>query len=196
MSTSITRRTAEVPVFQGDDVAVIEEAEAAYNRAESLRRLAEVRTPSGRLDGGGEDTLSESTTAAIEAARAYDAAVEDALPRAVTVKVQALGRKTYRGLLAAHPPRNDNDGDAQVGFNRDDFFDALLEHFDGETGERTILAPDFKSKNELTAWLDELSDGVYTELGVTAVRLNQGGSPDPKASLTSQAEQMYGATSK
>jgi hypothetical protein len=194
-STSISRRTAQVPIFQGADVAVIEEAQVEYNRAESLRRLAESQQ-SGTRRMSEPAATQELTDAALAAAKVYDAAVADALPRAVMATVTALGRRSWRNLLAEHPPRDDNQGDDALGFNESTFLDAVLEFWDGETGERSVTVPQFDSRNALVEWLDNLSDGVFTELGYAAVRVNQGGSPDPKASLGSQAAQMYRATSR
>lgn len=181
MSTAITRRTAEVPIFQGDDLAAIEQAEIDFAHAEADRKSG----PAGRLN--------PDTSNAQEAADKFDALVKEAMTRAVKVKVQAIGRK-YRHLLVEHPPRADNATDEQYGFNETTFFDALLEYFDGETGDRTIIEPPFTSRQELVDWLNGLTDGQFTELAATAVRVNQGGQPDPKASLGSRAAQMYAAT--
>ncbi len=181
MSTTITRRTAEVAIFQGDDLAAIEQAEIDFAHAEKERQAG----PSGRLN--------PDTSDAQEAAEKFDALVADAMTRAVKVKVQAIGRK-YRHLIAEHPPRSDHENDENWGFNESTFFDALLEHYDGETGDRTIVEPRFESKNALVAWLDELTDGQFTELATAAGRVNQGGQPDPKASLGSRAARMYAAT--
>lgn len=193
MSNAITRRSKNIPIFQGDDVLLIEELDAEYRRVEALRNLAENQK---RIRLADPSPSADANEALLAAAKAYDDAVAEALPRAVMATVTAVGRKTWRRLLAEHPPREDNEGDEALGFNEDEFPDALLEHFDAETGERSITAPEFNSKAAVTAWLDELSDGVFMEIWTTAVRLNQGGSPDPKASLESQVERMYVETSR
>lgn len=196
MSNTISRRTAEVPIFQGADVSVIEEARLAWNRAEAQRQMNEtLARPSARMAPDDEGS-QEAAKAAQDAADAYDAAVADALPRAVVAKVQAIGGKAYRHLRAEHPPRPDDEDDETLGFNRSTFLDALLEFFDGETGEKTLVYPEFSSKNALVAWLDDLSNGVFSDLADAAVIVNQGGSPDPKVSLGSQVAQMYAATSQ
>lgn len=196
MTSAISRRAAEVPIFQGDDVSVIEEARLAWNRAESQRQLAESVMRSSKRLTPEDEGISEATKAAQAAADAYDAAVADAMPRAVIAKVQAIGGKAYRHLRAEHPPRADDEDDETLGFNRVTFLDALLEFFDAETGEKSLVSPDFGSKNALVEWLDNLSDGTFRQLADAAVIANQGGSPDPKVSLGSQAAQMYGAISQ
>jgi hypothetical protein len=181
MSTHlISRRTEQVPIFQGDDAAAIEQARRDFNRVAA----AEVRPPLRQGD----------PTPVQEAAEAYDAVVADALPRAVMATVRALGRRAYRHLRAAHPPREGNDGDRDLGFNEDTFLDALLEYFDA--GEKTIAEPDFANRESLIAWLDDLNDGNFTQLAEAAVRVNEGGSPDPKDSLGSRVSRLYDVTSK
>lgn len=179
MSTLIKRRTEQVPIFQGDDAAVIEAARQDFNRA----ALAEPVT-SRRLN---------DASPIQEAADAYDAAVLEALPRAVMVTVQALGRKAYRHLLGQHSPREENETDQALGFNESTFLDALLEYWDA--GEKSIVDPEFGSRESLVEWLDNLNDGVFTQLAEAAVRVNEGGSPDPKASLGSRVARLSVATS-
>lgn len=181
MTNTITRRTEEVPIFQGDDAAKIEAARQEFNRV-----AASEVAPSGRLN---------DPSPLQDAADAYDAAVADALPRAVIATVQALGRKAYRTLLAEHPPRDGNETDATLGFNEATFMDALLEFFDTETGEKSVVAPEFNARQPLVDWLDNLNDGTFTQLAEAAVRVNEGGSPDPKASLGSRVARLSAATS-
>lgn len=179
---SITRRSEQVPIFQGDDAAYVEAARQDFNRAASQEPMAARRL-------GDSSPLQE-------AAEAYDAAVADALPRAVMVTVQALGRKAYRRLLAEHPPRDGNEDDETLGFNQDAFTEALLEYFDLQTGEKTVTEPQFMSAAALVTWLEDLNDGNFAQLASAAVRVNEGGSPDPKASLGSQVARLSAVTSR
>lgn len=181
MSTSISRRTEDVTIYQGDDASVIEKA------LRDVNRVAEDQVaPTGRLN---------DPSPLQEAADAYDAVVVEALSRAVTATVQALGRKAYRGLLAAHPPREGNETDAQLGFNESTFSDALLEFFDAETGEKSVIAPEFSGRQPLIDWLNDLNDGTFSQLAEAAVRVNEGRSPDPKDSLGSRVARLFDATS-
>ena len=180
-NTSVQRRTETVPIFQGDDAAAIAAALADVNRATAMEAV-------------GARRLNEVSPAQ-EAAEHYDEVVAEALPRAVTAMVRALGRKQYRQLRAEHPPREDDEGDEEAGYNREALHDALLEYYDPETGETTVIAPTFGSKQTLVAWLDDLSDGNFVQLAMAAVRVNEGGSPSPKASLASQIGRMFNAIS-
>lgn len=177
----VSRRTHDVPVFQGEDARRVDEATRAFN--EELGKTTRTALREG------------DATPLDEAAKALDDAKEAGLPNAVIVTVQSLGRKTYRTLKAECPPRDDNKDDEQAGVDLTKFADLLLEHFDGETGERTIVAPDFRSKGELVAWLDEVSNGTFEELFDAAIGVNEGRNPDPKASATSLVERLSGATS-
>lgn len=183
--TTIKRRTETVPIFQGDDAAAIAEALADFNRATAAEALG--RSGSRRLT---DDSPVQA------AADHYDAVVAEAEPRAIRATVQALGRKAYRRLLAENPPREDHEDDANLGYNPVGLHDAILEFFDLETGEKTVMVPEFASKNALVDWLDDLNDGNFTQLAAAAVRVNEGGSPSPKASLGSQVERMFAATSQ
>lgn len=83
------------------------------------RRLLEVQHEQeihGSLDGGGERELAE----AIEATR------QQMLEHSLTFRLRALPRRRYSALEAEHPPREDNDADRALGFNRDTFYEALL----------------------------------------------------------------------
>lgn len=176
----VSRRTEQVPIFQGDDAAIIETARQDFNRV-AAAEVAPV------LRQGDASPLQE-------AADAYDKVVADALPRAVMATVRALGRKAYRHLLAAHPPREGNDVDQALGFNESTFLDALLEYFDA--GEKSVIKPDFATRESLVEWLDNLNDGTFTQLSEAAVRVNEDRSPDPKASLGSRVARLSAATSR
>lgn len=178
MSNAVEPAWRDVPLFQGSD-------------AERIRQLREDFT--NVITTAGPRRLTESPT--LDAAKAYDDAVADALPRAVIARVQAVGRKVYRHLLAENPPREGNELDTARGFNCETMPDALLEYFDGKTGARSVTAPSFNSGDELVTWLDSLSDGHFSALFEAAVETNEGGSPDPKASLTSRIAQVSDVTS-
>lgn len=166
MTTLIQRRTEDVPIFQGEDDTTIEGLRQALIRAEQRGRSSAPR----RMGDLPEESVAKT---------ALNEAVQEALPRAVVVTVQALGRKVYRSLVAANPPREGNELDQYQGYNTDDMAVALLEFHDGT--ERTIIAPEFASKDEAVAWLDNLNDGTYSALFSAAVRCNEGGPVDPKA---------------
>jgi hypothetical protein len=185
MPTIKLRRTTVV-LFQGDDYDLIEEKlAAAQTAARSSGRAARL--------GDDEDDLvpAEVKTRAAE----YDAAVAEAVERGQTVLVEALPRKTFRGLVVEHPPREDNDQDANWGFNYETLCDALvpasLPLVDRETAEAQ-----FGSEAERQEFLESLSDGDFSRIYSAAIKVNQGGVPDPKASLSSRLGLISGGSSE
>lgn len=90
---------------------------AEYKDAESALEEAErAHATEGSLDAG--DKLAAA--AVVEELR------EQMLAASVTFTVRALPRKRWTALYGEHPPREGDDGDARVGFNRDTFYDALV----------------------------------------------------------------------
>lgn len=192
MST-IKPRTAEVVIYQGDDLARLSELRQA---AESARRAVAAHE-SATNDGSAR--MGDAPSAEAEQ-DAYDAFVDEAAERAVIVRVHAIGRRRFRDLMAAHPPREveatrtDADGverkvtethedDAPYDVNTDTFPDALLTFVDDDDDTiRTIAAPEFASAAKRKAFVeDDLSDGDFETLWTTAYFLNRSPSADPKS---------------
>ncbi len=179
MSNDVEAEWEDVPLYQGSDAARIHELGNAFATA---------------IENVGPRRVTEAVTVR-EAAKAMDDAKAEALPRAVVARVSAIKRKSFRRILAAHPPREGNERDAELGYDGDVFPDALMEHFDGATGERTLTAPEFSTGNDLVEWLDKRSDGHFRLLFLAALRVNTNGSPDPKDLVTSRLDQMSDVTS-
>lgn len=191
-------RTATVPLYDGDDFARLSElwaiAEHAQGVADDLQRRQSRRT-SSRL---GDDDATEAEDAqqvANEAKAEHDAFVDEAAERATPVRLQMLPGRKFRDLMAAHPPRKNNDEDAAVGFDSSTFPDALLEYVDADDPEiRTVIEPKHASKGHLKRWLDEQS---YGDLGTwfdVAYGLNRSPAADPKALRYSTAPRTSAAT--
>jgi hypothetical protein len=134
------------------------------------------------------------------AAQKYDAYREEALKRATHVEVRALGRRSWRALLAEHPARKvtekAEDGtdrevthpEDEIGWNAETLPDPLV---------KAALVPDqFESIEKRDAWLDGLSDPEFSRLYSAAVSLNVSGGPDPKALLSSLLDLTSTETSK
>src|SRR5690606_22625041 len=85
----------------------------------------------------------------------HKALVEEAEKSAIHVTLSALGRKQWRELVAAHPPREGNETDAAVGTNEETFKEALV--------EASILDPEW-----LVDSIDDLSDVDFDRLYLTA----------------------------
>lgn len=87
----------------------------------------------------------------------------------VEFRLRALPRRRFRELMAAHPPRTDEQGNRLpedfLGFSRDAFFDALL--------RESIVEPTLDQET-LTLLLEEkLTDRQYEDLTDTAWFLNR-----------------------
>ena len=174
MNAVINRRTKSVLIYQGDDLARIEEL------AEEARSLAHQEAASGpRVLGEG--------SAAEAAAKAHDDFVTEAESRAVKVVLTEVGRRRWRNLTGEHPARTGNKGDEAMGVNLDTFPEALL--------KASITEPQFPTADDLADWLDMMNDGMFDRLFLEAFALNRSTS-DPKASLVSELMSRNAATSK
>ena len=162
--SSISRRVDSVYIWQGDDLARIKELRA---RAEEAAK-AEATGP--RLMG--------EKSEAREFAEEHDEFVAEAKARAIKVTIREVGRRRWRELMNEHPPRPDNESDAQLGVNEDSFSEALV--------RASIIEPMFPTVEELDEFVDNLNAGVFDQLYVRAFTLNRSGVVDPKASLASE----------
>ena len=91
----------------------------------------------------------------------------------VKITFQALPRREYRDLLAAHAPRPGDDKDARVGYNVDTFGDALLQ----SAITATTDLDGNPIPNEWDAWADEMSDGAWQEMFRLVLGLQKAGNP-------------------
>lgn len=173
---TVKPRTTEVVLYQGDDYDRFTELSAAVEAA----AMAADRSGARRL---GDD---EPTTAA---AAEYDAFVEEAVGRGVTVRLEAIPRKDFRALVVKHPAREGNDVDKGWGFNFETMCDDLVP-------ASIPLTDQFSSEAERETFLDSLSDADYSRLYTAAVEVNQGGGPDPFVKLSSRLARTSGETQK
>lgn len=213
MST-IKPRTTSIVIYQGDDMATLaelrraaENAQTFADRAESeLEAAREVAAADLRAGDSIEDEIEARDKAAVEAkARQdeYDAFLDEAAERAVTVVLHAIGRKRFRDLMSEHAPRKvkvkddpeveggepverevDDPDDAGYGVNVETFPMALLTFIDQENPEvRTIVEPEFSSVKAVRDFLDnDLAEGDFPGMWAAAYYLNRMPSADPKAS--------------
>lgn len=218
MST-IKPRTTSIVIYQGDDMATLaelrraaENAQTFADRAESeLETAREVAAADLRAGDSIEDAIDARDKAEAEAkARQdeYDAFLDEAAERAVTVVLHAIGRKRFRDLMSEHAPRKvkahdvskvpegttltvaeaaeevDHPDDAGYGVNTETFPMALLTFIDAESPEvRTIVEPEFSSVKAVRDFLDnDLAEGDFPGMWAAAYYLNRMPSADPKAS--------------
>lgn len=163
--TTLSRLTTVVPLYQGDDLAKIEELRLAAERADK----------SGPLLGG-----------EVSPARLHDDFVAEADGRAVQVKLEAMTRKEWRALVAAHPPRDGVEADQGIGVNDETFGEALV--------MASIIAPVFPKESERVEFVDELRDFDFDRLYAAAFALNRGRVSAPKADLSSRLDQSSATT--
>jgi len=165
MSTTVLNpRTAKVTLWQGDD-------------EQQIRELAQAAREAREADKGKTRTADE-VPEWMTLAREHDEFVEVAKERAVHVVVRALGRKTWKTLIAENPPRDGNENDQAAGVNEDAFSEVLV--------PLSIDSPVFPTDSDRDAFLDSLNDEQFGRLYMTAFALNRGGQADPKASLLSE----------
>lgn len=204
-------RTATVLIYHGDDLERLaelrREAEVAERIAQQAIDAAELRG-SGNLRGGDADPVAEARkafNATVPPKRdAYDAFVAEASGRALEVTLQMIGKRRFKELVLAHPPRMVtkeepveggepktveavHEDDAMFGVNTETLPTALLAYVDPrDTAVRTITAPEFHGAAQVEEFLDdELSEGDFDKLWVAAFLLNRTAGADPKASLFS-----------
>lgn len=178
-------RTATIPIYQGDDAETLS---MLHMKVQIAERNAEEARQSGSASRHGDDPLAEVAKAKAE----YNDFLDDAAERAVMVRIESIGKRRFRNLLAAHPARKvknakgedvDHDDDFEYGVHSETFPLALLTFAEaGTEGVRTIVEPEFKSSKALQDFLDdEVTDGDFERLWQNAYWLNRAPGSDPKA---------------
>lgn len=210
-------RTTSIVIYQGDDLERLgelrREADIAERIAQEALDDAERQSVGVSRRAGDPDPMVEARAAfdaAVKPSRdAYDTFVDEAAERALVVEVRAIGRRRFRQLLAEHPARTvtrkGDDGketeevhedDRMFSVNADTFPSALLAYIDpDDMTVRTITAPDFKGRREVEAFLDdELAEGDFDKLWISAYYLNRNVGADPKAARYSTDSLRSSAT--
>lgn len=170
-----------VVLFQGDDLARANDLSAAVDAA---------APPPGTASRQAGAVLPAEC---LEALAAYDEFVGgDADARALKVTVQALPRKKWRDLVTRYPVREDEEQDAQAGFNVDEGGETLvLWSLAGITDAGKKVQPPKRAEV-----VDALSDGQFFQVLSACVRLNIDAAPAPKADLSSRVTLLYDAMSR
>ena len=92
---------------------------------------------------------------------------------AVKLTFEAMPRRAYRDLLAAHAPRPGEDLDNKVGYNVDTFGDALLQ----AAITATTDIDGNPIPNEWDTWADAMNDGTWQEMFRLVLALQKAGNP-------------------
>jgi hypothetical protein len=98
---------------------------------------------------------------------------------------RAMPRPKWRHLLAAHPPREGNDRDAEMGYNPDSFYPAII--------RACVIDPEITAE-EWSELLDEkLSDNQFAQLSAAAFVVNEGDVSIPFSSAASTVNRRTAA---
>lgn len=168
--TMLEPRTWKHTILQGSDEETLRE----------LRAAAERIKPKGKRGDVSGDLLGEDPWGDYDSTcqRADDFATE-AEGRGVTITLRAVGRKKWRELVTANPPRDGNDEDQAAGFNVEEFPEALVPAclFSLGAGE--------PSEGAITDLLDALTPAQFDLLAVAAFNLHSTLGANPKDRLLS-----------
>ena len=157
MSTLVPQRTRTIPLYLNEDQHEIDRLRDLVQKA-----VESSATPL-RL---GDDEAVSTRLAALKAF------ANEAAERGVKVEVKSIGRK-WRALAAEHPPRPDNEKDAEWGWNEDTFADAVVPLCVVSIGGQTLKG------DALQAEIDAMSDGDFSRVYYAARAENTGRGPDP-----------------
>jgi len=184
MST-IKPRTTRVVIYQGDDLEQLSVLDATVARAEKALSAAEQAKKASQQDarprlmheGVPEDPTINAGLDLDVARQDRDAFAAGAEERGVRVILRAVPRKQWRDLVAAHPARDGDTGDAQFGVNMETFPDALL--------PKSVDRDQSTIEGDTVEFLESLSDyDYYDRLFLSAYALNRGSAvADPTSRL-------------
>lgn len=166
MSIAYTPRTETIVIPQGDDEERLRQLRAYRDSLKPDKKRAPVLLT---------DDPDAEYREAEQAVRDFAKEVEE---RGITVVMRSLGRKTWRELIAEHPPREGNDSDKLIGVNADSFGRAIV--------VACMASPVFDNDADRDEFLDEITEADYGRIERTAWDLNTGRSSDPKADLASK----------
>lgn len=123
----------------------------------------------------------------------------------VTLRLRALGSMRSAALVAAHPPREGDEADKGVGYNRDTFYAARIRAccyaIKPRDGDELVLRDDDGDdlgvmSDEDWAFLDRLSHAQFDGLIETAIALDHSDPVVPTSPLASLISQRGGESSK
>lgn len=176
---SFKPRTVKVPLFGGDYQQRVDlldaDLEAARTAAERAKKSTAPRTLSDDAPGAPE----EARVVELEAEREALVAEAEENGEVTIVTLQALskkdgksGRRRWNDLVSEHPPRDDNDVDAELGVNDSTFGEVLVPLSIIDISDQEIDVDDL---------LDAVSSAQFDLLYAVAFSLNRGVGSSPKS---------------
>lgn len=185
MTISIKRRRGTVELCEDFDLY------AEWERAQAA--LADARRAAA-------DMLVQDAHSAAERVTAAEKAMQDSI---LVFELEALPRKKWRELQAAHPPREDVPADRGMDADVSTFFDAVLTWVDEkDTAKRCIIGVTRKSTGETvdfdpaTEWMDladEMAETQFDDFALEVTSLNRGETTVP---FSQAASRVIAASSK
>lgn len=175
MAQTLTR---EFP--DGDYPSRLNDALAAFSAAEAH----EAKNGTGPLLNGQKsaaETLADEYNALKAEAHA------DAAEKRRIVTLRALGRKQWRPLKEAHPPRAGEGVDEETA-KQDRLAGVNAETVEDDLVFASVIEPMFADRGEFDAWADELSEGEWQTLVRDAWRLVNVAQFDPKSLPSSRTQ--------
>jgi hypothetical protein len=155
--------------------------EAHEAAAEALAASRVDDAGAGRLANGG---VSAKTKKAAEAVRAIEAEIAE---NVIVFKLRAMPQDKWRSLCDNHPPRQSNDMDFMVGYNRDAVTDASV---------RACLYDPVFDESSWAQFMSVCNPSEWNELRHAATLANQAVVDAPKSVLASQILEKPGRGSK
>lgn len=165
MSALIPQRTDEVVLYRDEDQRELDRLE---------RELAATAAKSSSPLRIGDDP------SVVTAAQAYDDFKAEAAERGVTVVLKHMPGRKWRAAVAAHPPRESHEADADWGFNHLTLADVVVPECVASIGGQPLAG------DALVEAIDSMSDGDFARVYSRVLRLNTGQGPDPKDSISAR----------
>ncbi len=167
---ALSRRTESIPLYQGDDEAVIADLRETILRLRSRLDVARKAGP-GVLLGGEDDPVAAAERALHEAEAEFEAKSSEAIERAVIVVMRALPWERWDDLVEAHPPREGNKVDAHWDWN--------TKTLPKEAFPEMLVSPEM-APGEAADFFASLSFGNRDVLAYEIQMLNVGRGASPK----------------
>ena len=175
MSLNIKRARTTVAFYP--DMAIASEVEAAQTELDAAKAALDDITNATKTIASTKVTAAKKAVETAQAA--YDTIKAAAESTVLDVTLEAVSRKRFAEAEENHPPREDDEDDAQLRVNVDTFLADVLPESVVEVKERVSGERIAVSADEWREACDEISDGQYQLLLLTICGLNRGAARHP-----------------